>query len=211
MKNQYFLLLLGLAFACQPAVLKREPAVVQPIPGQPVCVPVVQEWEGRKQPGELCILLFRDDTLLTNHSFWYLTDSVGVNRLLGSSFADQGNFPVSTYEVRFSENGQFGALMMVGEGHPWVEVFSVAEVVRTRSYQTHFMLNPYPGGIELVRWEQNRLVVNSEMPLERIKSDAGNTFTIEDDEAAEKNGSPAHQFAFDPLTKITTQLPVAKK
>jgi hypothetical protein len=203
-KNLFPFACLVWTMACQPSAKQTQLA---PAPGQPVCVRVVYERDGESRPAQLCVQLFQDDTLLTSHSLWYLADSAGTNRLLGSSFANGEAFPLSTYGVSFSENGQFGALMMVGEGHPWIEVFEVSKILRNRSYQTHFMLNPYPGSIEVVRWDQNRLIVESEMPLERIQSDSTNSFDLKDYEAAEQNGHPFHQFAFDPLTKTTVRLP----
>jgi hypothetical protein len=203
MKHLAYLFLL--AMACQPG--NPQPPARAASQGAPTCVPVAYDWHGEKRRGELCILILHDDTIVTTQSLWYLADSAGLNRPVGSSFGGQGNFPLGIYGASFSENGQFGALMMVGEGHPWVEVFRVADVLAQRDYRPLFTLNPYPGSIEVVGWQKNQLIVESEMPLERVKSDTANYFSIEDYELAEKGGSKFHQFAFDPLTKVTVKLP----
>ncbi|MCU0448564.1 MAG: hypothetical protein MUC97_01810 [Bernardetiaceae bacterium] len=190
-----------LAAACQPGAGPGQTAAAptglyDTLP----CVRVSYSLHGQvPQPCRLCVLLMAD-TLANGlrHSVWILADSSGYRELLGSSLTNP-DFPQNAYQIQFSPDGRYGALACAGEGHPWLEVFSVDSLLATRryDYRNAHDLNPYPGGVELLGWRGSRLTFTSEMPFDSLASDTARF----DMEQFERNEGQYKRFYYDPATR----------
>jgi hypothetical protein len=80
-------------------------------------------------------------------------------------------------QLEASPDGQYLAVLSVGEGHPLIHIFETREIVKHfESYQTidknkdsylaaYYSLNPYPGSVDIVKWNKKELFIKSDMLL----------------------------------------------
>jgi len=91
---------------------------------------------------------------------WFHQQGLGLREIPAPPVA---LFPVSAVP---SPDGRFLAVLSVGEGHPVLDLLELRRVLGgshgTQSLRT---IDPYPGGLELLGWEGNRLKVSSDRPL----------------------------------------------
>ena len=96
----------------------------------------------------------------------YLLNKNGQNvQLVGDS-----NAFTSINDIQVSANSKYIALFMVGEGHPWIEIYDLQRLINERKQELLTDLNPYPGNINLVAWKNNELIVESDINL-MLKND----------------------------------------
>jgi len=67
--------------------------------------------------------------------------------------------------LKSSENGQYLAVLSVGEGHPVIDVIDANQLLSKKTYQIVQHLDPYPGTILLDAWKGMILQVKSDMLL----------------------------------------------
>lgn len=67
--------------------------------------------------------------------------------------------------LRVSPEGKYCAVLSVGEGHPLVELFSLADILADRKGEPFFIIDPYPGSVRLVGWKGGLLYLESDMLL----------------------------------------------
>jgi hypothetical protein len=161
-------------------------------------LPIYYEKDGINHHANLLIVTFLEDSTAysgMNHSAWFLVDSLAGNRLLGASFLPETKFPISVYDVKISTDNQFLAVFQVAEGHPYIEIIDVRKLINAQYEIVHF-LNPYPGSIEIVNWENNLLIVESDMPL----TDLNNTDALD----YQKQMEEFKKYSYDPRTKKYT-------
>jgi len=87
--------------------------------------------------------------------------------------AGQPDRPLPRFEVALSgiadlqvnPTGRWLAVVSVGEGHPWLELFDLAAVLRGQAVQPLYSLNPYPGFVNLSAWHGEELWLESDRDL----------------------------------------------
>ncbi len=91
---------------------------------------------------------------------WFLLKGEG-NQHIGSI---SPGFNIIT-NLKSSENGQYLAVMSIGEGHPVIDVIDANQLLLKKTYQVVQHLDPYPGTILLDAWNGMTLLVKSDMLL----------------------------------------------
>ncbi|PIE34069.1 hypothetical protein CSA56_09135 [candidate division KSB3 bacterium] len=103
----------------------------------------------------LCAINLRDAEPL-----WFLFDSAG-NTQLGTHSTAFGYIN----SMKASPDGQYLAVISVGEGHSMLEVVELQQFIQQRTYQVVQQIDPYPGTISLEGWKGSQLHVRSDMLL----------------------------------------------
>lgn len=75
--------------------------------------------------------------------------------------------------LRASENGQYLAVLSIGEGHPIIDVIDANQLLLKKTYQVVQHIDPYPGTILLDTWHGTLLQVKSDMMLTERDSKTG--------------------------------------
>ncbi|GAK61369.1 C4-type Zn-finger protein [Candidatus Vecturithrix granuli] len=102
---------------------------------------------------------------------WFLlnTDSIGVNEQLGSISASLALIT----SIKASPDGQYLAVVSVGEGHPILEVVNLPQLLQIKSYQVLQTIDPYPGSLEIQEWKDGQLYVKSDVLLTEMDKKSG--------------------------------------
>ena len=102
---------------------------------------------------------------------WYKTDDEwGVTSLQNVPKAGLH----SVQKLSVSPDDKMLAVVTVGEGHPYLEVFDLTAILSTRDGDTDISvtplqaIDPYPGGIIVLGWKGEELLVSSDMPLHQL-------------------------------------------
>jgi hypothetical protein len=141
----------------------------------------------------LMVMCYPDDSVSAlKHSLWFLANEKTDNQLLGGSNLG-GDFPIGVYDVKISPNGQYISVLQVGEGHPWIDIIDAQLLISRREYKVLSTLNPYPGGVEPIKWVGNLLLIASDMPMTKLNT----AQSFENQEPSEKY----NKFTFDPKLK----------
>jgi hypothetical protein len=80
----------------------------------------------------------------------------------------------SVHHLSVSPDDKMLAIVSVGEGHPYLEVFDLGDILANRDDEEDRMIkplrkiDPYPGYISVVGWKGDKLIVSSDMPLDRL-------------------------------------------
>jgi hypothetical protein len=69
------------------------------------------------------------------------------------------------HTIRASEDGQYLAVILLGEGHPLLEVIDLPQLLQKKRYQVFQTIDPYPGTIKIEAWNGAQLRVKSDMLL----------------------------------------------
>jgi len=97
-------------------------------------------------------------------SYWFLLKEFG-NFKLGENLS-------SFYQVDCflaSPDGKYLAVTSVGEGHPLLEVVDLEVLRKQGKYKVLQELNPYPGVISILHWDDSQLILSSDAPLDEMK------------------------------------------
>lgn len=114
-------------------------------------------------PGLLCDSLNQTDKLCIlnlqqGESQWFLIKATDGNQLLTPHPASMSQ--VTDFLIAPSK--QWLAILSVGEGHPIVDIVELTEFLHNREPKTLISINPFPGTIHLVKWQQHQLIVTSD-------------------------------------------------
>jgi hypothetical protein len=69
------------------------------------------------------------------------------------------------YNIEVSKDSKYLAVYKVGEGHPWIEIYDLQKLIGQQKQVLLSDINPYPGNIELIGWEGDKLLVRSDIDL----------------------------------------------
>lgn len=64
------------------------------------------------------------------------------------------------------------AVLSVGEGHPMLEIVPLPEFLAGQPYRAQCTINPYPGTVNVERWEAGKLLLSSDVDLRIEESGA---------------------------------------
>jgi hypothetical protein len=92
---------------------------------------------------------------------WFLRGSDGRVRELGEGLAAMHE----VYRLLPSPDGALLAVVSAGEGHPVLEVVGLRALQARGAFEALHTVDPYPGGIDVVRWSDDGLVVTSDIAL----------------------------------------------
>jgi len=71
----------------------------------------------------------------------------------------------NTDDFKVSPSEKWVAIISVGEGHPILDVVVLADVLENETTTALRTINPYPGSINLKRWEGDNLIIESDRDL----------------------------------------------
>jgi hypothetical protein len=91
----------------------------------------------------------------------YLMNKSGKNLLL---LSDSNAF-ISVYDMKASKDSKYIANYCVGEGHPWIEIYDLQKLMNTKEQALIADVNPYPGNVNLIGWQNSLLIVESDINL----------------------------------------------
>jgi len=114
-------------------------------------------------PGLLCDSLNQTDKLCIlnlqqGESQWFLIGAADGNQLLTPHPASMSQ----VVDFLISPSKQWLAILSVGEGHPIVDIVELTEFLHNHEPKTLISINPFPGTINLVKWQKNQLLVTSD-------------------------------------------------
>ncbi|HAN78606.1 MAG TPA: hypothetical protein DCQ31_13015 [Bacteroidales bacterium] len=151
------IIVLLLPLACKPVEKKAETSSFN----EPLFFDLVKITDGISEKVKLMIMTYQDpETEVIRFSDWYLMSSWRNQKILSSDYA-----PIGMFTAVASSNSKYMAIAVAAEGHPWVEIISLDSLFASSTYHMVAELNPYPGGIEPVAWENNELLVWSDINL----------------------------------------------
>lgn len=67
--------------------------------------------------------------------------------------------------IKVSEDNKYIALFMVGEGHPWIEIYDLQKLISERKQVLIATINPYPGYVKMLKWKNDFLLLESDVNL----------------------------------------------
>ncbi|MFN8258805.1 MAG: hypothetical protein U0W24_24160 [Bacteroidales bacterium] len=115
-----------------------------------------------KVTGLLLFLTYKDNVSgVINFSDVYL---LGKNNENYKLTCDSTSFS-GVYNIEVSKDSKYLAIYKVGEGHPWIEIYDLQKLIDQQMQVLLFDINPYPGNIELLGWEGDKLLVRSDIDL----------------------------------------------
>jgi hypothetical protein len=95
--------------------------------------------------------------------FVFNADAWGQNERLGSFDAAL----MLITEIKASADGQYLAVLSVGEGHPMLEVIDLPKLLQSKSYSVLQTIDPYPGVVAFQSWNGSQLQIDSDVFLTR--------------------------------------------
>jgi hypothetical protein len=101
-------------------------------------------------------------------------------------------------QILASPDKKYLAVLSVGEGHPEIEVVNLRELKENKKYKILHEINPYPGGVTMENWEEDKLIINCDVPLTLRKKDGIDSNLIRVDACLLMEKS--EKFALDPAT-----------
>jgi len=152
--------------------------------------PVQYTIDGQLKQGQIVFINYNDPEMpALQFSDVYLLNKNRENRKL----TNDSNAFYSVYDMKVSENHKYIALLMVGEGHPWIEIYDLQKLISEQKQELIADINPYPGNINMLKWYNNELFVESDINL---------TLKNENKELGEENISEIFsKFIFNVETK----------
>lgn len=127
--------------------------------------PISYKWRGEPAKGILCWMVYKDTSLyFLNYSLVMVLDREHGNLMVS---ADTNRLPINVYDVKISQDSRYAALLEVGEGHPWIEILDLQNLIDTGEAEIVANLNPYPGGIDILHWEAGKLWVETDIDLSK--------------------------------------------
>ena len=125
--------------------------------------------------GLLMFVNYKDtDNSIIQYSDVYLLTQNNINLLIMGANAAL----TSVYGIDASPDSKYLAIYSIGEGHPWIEVIDLQKFIANRQYDVIAEVQPYPGGVELIGWKNNLLIVESDINL--LKKNNNEDFTETD-------------------------------
>ncbi len=129
---------------------------------------------------------------------WYILAENGNNQKLGSNLSQL----MEVQLLSASPSKKYLAVLSVGEGHPMIEVVDLKLLKDKNKYKTLHIVDPYPGFVSFVGWYGERLILESDMPLNHRGKDG----RVNSDLAQQKNA----RFILDITTGTIDPLKIRK-
>jgi hypothetical protein len=123
--------------------------------------PVKYITDGSETEGLLIFINYKEQDVPFHYTNVYLLNKTGYNtQLVGDTAAFIG-----MYEISVSPDSKYIALSISGEGHPWVEIYDLQQLIIEQKKVLISELNPYPGSVKIIGWKDENLVVESDVDL----------------------------------------------
>jgi hypothetical protein len=118
---------------------------------------------GENTEGLLLYITHQDPDVYPNQQYSnvYLLNKSGLNLQL---VCDSEAF-YNVYNMQVSENCKYVAHLCYGEGNAWIDIYDLQELINTKRQVMVAYINPYPGNVEMVGWQNNLLIVESDIDL----------------------------------------------
>ena len=94
-----------------------------------------------------------------------------------------------------SDSGKYLAIIHVGEGHPYLIMYDIDKTRHAKDDRYVYTFNPYPGSVGLVRWEGDKLLIETDYPVGKKsveEEDLSKSFLTYRVDIKEKNLIPFH-------------------
>lgn len=104
---------------------------------------------------------------------------------------------IQVSEIKASPNGQYLAIISVGEGHPILDIVDLQALLINQECKTITTINPYPGTVNIEKWKNNELIITSSTLL---------THKIDEQYPIEFFTSNQETFLLNPETQVITGL-----
>lgn len=98
---------------------------------------------------------------------WFLLQGRHHNSEIGSNLSALHD----VYQLMASPNYKYLAILSAGEGHPLIEIIELQTLRDQKKYTILHEIDPYPGTVWISAWENQRLIVESDVPLTLRKKD----------------------------------------
>lgn len=92
---------------------------------------------------------------------WFILAGLTGNRKIGTNLCAL----MEVSEILVSPQGNYLAVLSVGEGHPFLEIIDLKKLRQDNRYVVLNSVDPYPGSVWVKRWEGMRLILGSTVPL----------------------------------------------
>lgn len=117
--------------------------------------PLCTDWQDQSRHKHLCVLQ-RLDNAENPSSIWLLQ----INQQASRSVIEPATAMWQIAEMQAQASGPYLAIVSVGEGHPILEVFLLADIEHGQA-QPIYEFNPYPGWLTVRGWEKEQLIIES--------------------------------------------------
>lgn len=120
-----------------------------------------------KDKGVLMLALGNDEFLCVINTdyetgaYWFLIKGKYGNQSLGNNLSQLAE----VHQLLSSPDGNYLAVLSVGEGHPVVEVIDLQKLRSKNEYAALHIIDPYPGTVAIDCWEGSNLIIDSTVPL----------------------------------------------
>jgi hypothetical protein len=102
-----------------------------------------------------------------NGTYWFILAGLTGNRKIGANLSAL----MEVSELLVSPQGNYLAVLSVGEGHPFLEIIDLKKLRQDNRCVVLHSIDPYPGSVWVKRWESTRLILGSTVPLTLRKKD----------------------------------------
>lgn len=96
-------------------------------------------------------------------------------------------------DVKVSQSSKYLAIVSVGEGHPFLDLIDLQALLQNKECKILASINPYPGIINIEKWQNDKLIVTSSALL---------THQIDEQYPIEFMTTEQERFLFDPETQV---------
>lgn len=124
-------------------------------------IPIKVNEQNNQQKASLLFLTLQDNEFPLYLTNIYLLKNNSVSIQL---IADT-NAIINMNEICISPDYKYIAVTVTMEGHPWIDVYDLHSIIYSNNLKIVATLNPYPGIIGLVGWQQQKLIVYSNANL----------------------------------------------
>ncbi|SEH04185.1 hypothetical protein [Candidatus Venteria ishoeyi] len=107
---------------------------------------------------KLCVIFSIMPDMATQQ--WFVESASGQSRSLPNMSAAM----LQVSDIAIDEQGQWLAVLSVGEGHPILEVFALKSILQN-SGKAQWEINPYPGWLSLEGWQAGILSLQTDRLL----------------------------------------------
>jgi len=117
-------------------------------------------------PGKKLLFVNHVDTSNSTirYTQMFLLDSINGNRMMTNC----ENAFIGVLQIKISYNQKYMAFTHCGEGHTWIEIYNLEDLLQSKFSDPCKMINPYPGNLSIDFWNSAGLCISSDINLQKL-------------------------------------------